>query len=172
MNICFNFSLGGFPVLSGELEGDALDSVYIYGKLDLGAVSRTVFVRPLPIIRDTDNDGNILKNDKNEKLSLLQESVVSHSICLLPGLNDTLKFKEILSSQTFSLQIHREDLYKRAFHVRNIEEYRSLQSAEKITTSAIVKSDLFIIQCIERALTTASQVQVQRLARNKFETFL
>jgi hypothetical protein len=39
-----NLSLGGFPVLSGELEGDALDSVYIYGRLDLGAVSRFVCV--------------------------------------------------------------------------------------------------------------------------------
>jgi hypothetical protein len=42
-------ALGGYPVLNNELEGDALDPVYVYGKLELGSFSRSVFVRPLVV---------------------------------------------------------------------------------------------------------------------------
>lgn len=44
-------------------------------------------------------------------------------ICLLPGASDLAHFKESLTSSTFVIQVHKEDIHKRAFHDRNKEEY-------------------------------------------------
>jgi hypothetical protein len=52
-------------------------------------------------------------------------------ICLLPGLIDLPKLKDSFTSSTLVLEMHREDVFARAFHQRNVEEYASMANAEK-----------------------------------------
>lgn len=153
--------LGDFPLLEKESEGDALDSVYVYGQLNFGPLSRTVFVRPLQI--------NENKNTEKFENPSDQEAIISQRICVLLGLYDILKFKEELSSQTFSLQIHREDLSSRAFGKRKSEEYRDFVQAEKVADKivtlvpnyTIMKSDLFLLECVANALDDSARTMVR-----------
>ena len=181
------FRLGGFPILPNESEGDALNSVYVHGVLTLGPWTRMIFMRPLGI-SNTSNDMSI-KSNKNTPIQSVSSvaSTVPHTqltsiteseqkchkdapihqrVCVLPGLADISKFKEQLSTQTFSLQIYREDICDRAFDIRNIEEYRDLQSGDKSNGFCITKSDLFLIKCITDALDDSSKVLVSIFLSN------
>ena len=96
-----------FPRHEAELLNESFNGVYLYGELNLGSPEpRTVISFP----------------------NLEESSVASFdlSICYLPGLYDIKRFKELLTFNTYVLEIHQEDVFKRAFHQRNVEEFNNL----------------------------------------------
>ena len=96
-----------FPRHEAELINESYNGVYLYGELNLGSPEpRTVISFP----------------------SLDESSVASFdlSICYLPGLYDLKRFKEQLTFNTYVLEIHQEDVFKRAFHQRNVDEFNHL----------------------------------------------
>ena len=96
-----------FPRHEAELVNESFNGVYMYGELNLGSPEpRTVISFP----------------------NLEESSVASFdlSICYLPGLYDIKRFKELLTFNTYVLEIHQEDVFKRAFHQRNVEEFNNL----------------------------------------------
>ena len=173
-------------MLSNETEGDALNSVYVHGVLTLGPWTRMIFIRPLGVSNTHTQTRSVsLSNTHTQsqqvsvstpaaphtQLSSTKESdakekchedgAIHQRVCVLPGLADISKFKEDLSTQTFSLQIYREDICERAFDLRNIEEFRDLQSGDKSTGFGITRSDLFLIKCITDALDDSSKILVR-----------
>ena len=177
-------TLGGYPVLQDETEGDALDPVYIYGKLELGSFTRTVFVRPLSIQKVVTNDENDTTNASSSSSPQANLINIDTKFCFLPGLADLSKFRESLTSATFLLQIHRENLYERVFSIRNLEEWKNLGQQQPVAavakpagkvpveTGPITLTDLFLVNCIDIAMATASQVNSYGAARFRLEDLL
>ena len=67
---------------------------------------------------------------------------VDLKVCLLPGLIDIPQVKDSFTSSTLVLQLHREDLSRRAFHARNQEEFARMQgeaAAEAVGAGASSK---------------------------------
>ena len=89
-----------------------MDSVYLYGELNFGGQNRRKIIS-FPELRKFSTD-----DDKAVKLGL--------KVCFLPGLSDLKHFKELLSSTTHVLELHSEDVCKRAFHSRNVAEFNTL----------------------------------------------
>jgi hypothetical protein len=180
---------------------ESFDQVYIYGLLDLGEFKKSIFLRPYTaaeLLQDTNNiDGQIQVLSVSDEAGQCDDSTVTTlqrvpldvgmksservdmnlRICLLPGLYDLARVKESFTSATFTLQIHREALHARAFNRQNIQEYRRLVKAEDASkggggSSWILKSDNLLIDCIEQALATASQMQSHGCARFRLEQLL
>jgi hypothetical protein len=96
---------------------------------------------------------------------------------------DLGRFKECLTSATFVLQVHREDLHKRAFSLKNVDELKAIRAvlpatgagaaaAAKGVPQVLGGSDLFIVQCIDRAIASASEVSPHGTARFRLEDLL
>ena len=155
--------------------------------MDFGSFSRILFTRPLLVNTETEfvtTNSLLTDNTKSKELIILEDEIeiegnyeskiisrkknekgakISYRICVFPGQANIPKFKEILKYQTFSLQIYYEDLQKRAFNSQNTEEYRNLVLLEKNTNFVILKSDIFLIKCVEKALLESSRSMVRPL---------
>jgi hypothetical protein len=97
----------------------------VYGEFNLGmGVKRHILGFPYVEYPHTPATSMDPSGDE-EKMS------VGLRICLLPGLIDLPKLKDSFTSSTLVLEMHREDVFARAFHPRNVEEYASMANAEK-----------------------------------------
>jgi hypothetical protein len=108
--------LNYYPVLENEVPGESTNGVYIYGNIPLGSgVHRTVL-------------GFLPSTDDSEKVD------IGVKLCVLPGLvADLQQFKDLLTSTNFVLEIHQgQDVFSRAFHLRNVEEYQQQMVTEKL----------------------------------------
>lgn len=184
----FYHSLEGFPIFKNEYEGDSLNSVYIHGKLDFGNFSRTVFMRPLSCTENEQSTvlkKNIkkLKNDSNSDSDQIPKigssqpskwiSPISNKIFFLIAQADIPIFIEKLKTDFFTLQIFRDDIQKRAFNSRNTDHYRDLRILEKENCIMngtkienefeVMKSDLYLINCLRDALEDSSRTMVRYL---------
>jgi hypothetical protein len=113
-------------------------------------------------------------------------SPISNKISFLISQSDTPTFKEKLKNQFYKVQIFRDNVHSRAFNSRNIENYRNLQFLEKemekgrencigVVTKIgdkfeVLKSDLFLLQCLGDALDDSSRTMVREgiLDLNRF----
>jgi hypothetical protein len=182
-------SLEGFPTLENEVEGDSLNSVYMHGKLNFGNFSRTVFFRPLSCTKNGQSTvlQKITESRSQNNSELLVDvktgiqcsnpskwiSPISNKISFLISQSDTPTFKEKLKNQFHTVQIFRDNVHSRAFNLRNIENYRNLQFLEKerenyigVVTKIgdefeVLKSDLFLLQCLGDALDDSSRTMVR-----------
>ena len=129
VNYIRTHSLGSYPVQKHESAREVLDSVYLYGKLDLGGgLTRMVFARPtLPPAIDFAASLDLQQLEGMDQ-GQGQNQFMGCRVCVLPGLVDLGLFKEALTSATFLVEIHREDISKRAFHARNVDEYNRMFS--------------------------------------------
>lgn len=120
--------ISGYPVLEEETLTDAVRSSYLYGEFNLGGgVKRHILGFPYVEHAATSaatEDGSE-PNAEDEKVS------VGMKICVLPGLIDIPKLKDSFISSTLVLELHREDVYKRAFHARNVEEYIEMTGGDR-----------------------------------------
>lgn len=189
------FRLNSFPVYENEDVQDAIQSSYLYGNVSFGTgFSRTILGFPKLIIAKKEVDPEETMNNEFEVIP--DKYDVSLQVCVLPGLEDLALFKESLTSSTFVIEVHKEDLHKRAFHYRNVEEYNTLLGAVKVdepivavkgkappkaappTTSdnstfgAITPGDSFLLQAIQKALTTSRQIRPHGTARFRLEQLL
>ena len=129
-------SLGGYPVHPDESLQDALDSVYVYARLDLGgAISRTIYAKPHTVSSTAlaaSTDGPVGLDLTGFSISTeggmkgADHVSIDCRVCCLPGLGDLSRFKEALKSSTFVVQVHRENISKRCFHARACDEYHKL----------------------------------------------
>jgi hypothetical protein len=118
------YSVSGYPVLDDESLADAVQSTYIYGEFNLGGgVKRQIL--GFPYIQQQPSTGEYDPAADGDRMQ------IGLKICLLPGLIDIPKLKDSFSSSTLVLELHREDVYKRAFHARNVEEYSAMTAADR-----------------------------------------
>lgn len=116
--------VSGYPVLDGESLQDAVRSTYIYGEFDLGmGVKRQILGFP--------HVEHEPPSDADDPLSGAETMNLDLRVCLLPGLIDIPKLKDSFTSSTLVLEVHREDVFARAFHTRNVEEYATLAQADR-----------------------------------------
>lgn len=112
---------------------EAVQSTYVFGEFNMGAgVKRQILGFPYLEHRAVEDD-----SDPSAGLDKFQLGL---KICLLPGLIDIPKLKDAFTSSTLVLELHREDVYKRAFHTRNVEEYMRMTHAEKPAVEAPVET--------------------------------
>ena len=114
-----------------------------------------VFVRPLKTTKyaELPCTDNTLRD---------REALISQRICVLPGLADISKFKEDISTRTFTLQIHHENIDLRTFPTRKSDEYRELVISEKsqVISLGMTKSDIYLVQCVGSGLEESSKTMV------------
>lgn len=112
-------------MLEDENAEDAVQSTYVYGEFNLGGgIKRQILGFPYVEKRVISEEGD------NEPAEEIEKFQVNLKVCLLPGLIDIPRLKDAFTSSTLVLEVHREDVFKRAFHTRNIEEYRELVGPE------------------------------------------
>lgn len=100
---------------------DAVRSTYVYGEFNLGGgIKRQILGFPFVEKRV------FTEENDTEPAADIEKFQVNMKICLLPGLIDIPKLKDSFTSSTLVLEVHREDVFKRAFHIRNVEEYREM----------------------------------------------
>lgn len=124
-------SICGYPILDDETASDALSSVYVYAKLDLGgALSRTIYARPaITSIESFESGIDMPDSISTEGGTRGPEHIsVDCRVCCLAGLIDLARFKEALTSTTFVIQVHRENMSRRSFHARACDEYHNFIS--------------------------------------------
>ena len=170
-----------------ECEGDSLNSVYIHGNLNFGNFTRMVFFRPLsctenrqstvlrkaPEFKSEHNSNVDLEFGIGKLIPTKRVVPISHKISFLISQADIANFKEKLRTQFLTLQIFHDDIYNRAFSSRNTENYQKFQLIEKENCTGIkaivgnefevMKSDLFLIQCIIEALKDSSRIMVREI---------
>lgn len=203
MILIFPFLLGlrritSYPRNADETYSQALNGVYLYGRVEFGGYSRILFSRPQINIS--------AKGDDDDDKDVAQFNYIS---CIFPGLVSIPDFKDMLMATTCGLEIHREDLCKRVFHTRNVEEFWALQSlhgeaaeggANSQNSSAVVAKgkkaapsakgssaaapggaptsrpanacDMFLLDCIWRALSGSSLINPHGSARFRLEQLL
>lgn len=150
------FRLLRYPCHDQHFVNDTVDNMYIFAKVDLGGgQSRDIIFRPqfnnstMPSsstgmesfgntfdVRNSDGDeSDSDREDLDATNATIGETMkaksknifdVDFKVCILPGLTDVSNYKDLISSSTYVLEIHKEDLWKRIFHERNVEEYNRL----------------------------------------------
>lgn len=110
-----------------ESAEDAVQSTYVYGEFNLGGgVKRQILAFPYVEKRVPTEESEEYAEPVNE----FEKFQVQLKVCLLPGLIDIPRLKDSFTSSTLVLEVHHEDVCKRAFHTRNAEEYRTLAPTE------------------------------------------
>ena len=110
-------------MLEEETIEEAVQSTYVYGEFKMGGgVKRQIIGFPYVEHASADED-----TDPVVELDKMQ---IGLKICLLPGLIDIPRLKDSFISSTLVLELHREDVFKRAFHQRNVDEYRDMVHAD------------------------------------------
>jgi hypothetical protein len=176
--------------------------VFLYGKLNIGKVTRTLFARP--VIGGAAVAGNALSIPVNFRTKLLLDFDTAQLL------------RDCLSSHTYVMEVHDEDISRRAFNIRNTEAYNvmvksaseapamSPRSAAKTSlvaasaagsmkpgakgappvdtgpptrtitpsTSPINDVDRFLMKCIADALASASQIRAHGTIRFRLEKLL
>lgn len=103
---------------------NAVQNTYVFGEFNLGGgIKRQILGFPYVQANSSEDNSDPSSNSDKFQLGL--------KICLLPGLIDIPKLKDAFTSSTLVLELHREDVYKRAFHPRNVEEYVQIMHTEK-----------------------------------------
>jgi len=115
-----------------ETAEDAAQSTYVYGEFNMGAgVKRQILGFPHVEKRVFKEETDNYAEPSNE----FEKFQVQLKICLLPGLIDIPRLKDSFTSSTLVLEVHHEDVCKRAFHTRNAEEYRTLAPTEPLVAA-------------------------------------
>lgn len=109
------YSLDGYPCNANETVGKSLERAFIYGDLKFGPVKKVVYSRAfIP-----------------DKAHQSVPAGTGSEVAILIPANDFEKFKDSLTSTTFVLETHDEDISRRAFNSRNIDKYTELFKAEE-----------------------------------------
>lgn len=190
----YSFRLNNFPIYKGEDAQDAIKSSYVFGNISFGSgINRSILGFPKTISVKKDVEQEVSTSIEEEIIS--DKFDVSLNICFLPGLEDISLFKESLTSSTFVVEVHKEDLFTRAFHSRNVEEYILIagkskadepvavvkakappKAAAPVNDSSIFGSitpgDLFLLQAIQKALNASRQIRPHGTARFRLEQLL
>jgi hypothetical protein len=88
--------------------------VYLYANMDVGdCCKRIIFTTP------------IIKINEDNSVSIY----LDYSSCLYSDISKVLHFKDRLTSSTFELEIHSEDVSKRAFDEKNIKRYHEISKS-------------------------------------------
>jgi hypothetical protein len=77
-----------------------------------------------------DDDGNVVVKHGN-KTTTTCNFKIDYKLCFLPGLSDLRQFKESLTSSTYLVELHKDNIFKRAFHQRNIDQYNKILAEEE-----------------------------------------
>lgn len=138
----FLFSVYNYPVHDFESVEEVAQSLYFYGDFYFGGgLRRTVIAYPEVINYNKDHRNPLEDEDSvssggstaNSKLG------INTRVCILPGLGNLSQFKESLKSTTFVLELHQEDVGKRAFHSRNVTEYNNI-GVDKLEAASTSKA--------------------------------
>ena len=117
--------MNSFPVTEDVTINDELNNGYIYGILDFGVIRREVIAFPQADLAAFDSNEFLsstygLEEETNIKSMVGASVPVGYKTCLLPGCRNIPKFKESLSTGSFSLQLHTDSLVDRIFSEKNI----------------------------------------------------
>lgn len=129
------FSIAAYPVLEEETIEEAVRSTYVYGEFNMGGgVKRQIIGFPYVenVNASQENTDPVVEMDKMH---------IGLKICLLPGLIDIPRLKDSFISSTLVLELHREDVFKRAFHQRNVDEYLGMAPATAGVVDAAAAAD-------------------------------
>jgi hypothetical protein len=134
-------TLGEYPIQQGESQRTALDPVYVFGTIKVNdTITRKIFARPMLPAPSTEptqptEDTNVPTEEKqvssHETDPIYRDVPLHFRSCVLPGLGNRGLFRELLSSTTHMLEIHREEnLFARVLTETVLHQYN-----QKITAT-------------------------------------
>ena len=90
-----------------------MESVYVSGVFEtgIGNDSRRIYIRP------SATDSGYVDENGNYRIPL------QFQVIMLPGIGNVANFREGLRSKTYTVEVHREDIFGRAFSDRVINDY-------------------------------------------------
>ena len=109
-------SVDGYPVSGAATRAQAMECMYISGTFEtgIGNDARLIYIRP-----SATEEGSIDENG-NYRVPLRFQLV------LLPGVGNMANFREGLRSRTYTVEVHREDLFSRAFNEELVVKYHNV----------------------------------------------
>lgn len=108
-------SLEDYPCNANETTEQSLQHAFVYGDMKFGLVKKTIYSRA---IRPTGSSSTV-------------DPAMGCEVCILIPEKDFEIFKDSLTSTTFVLEAHDEDISRRAFNRRNIDKYTELFKEEE-----------------------------------------
>ncbi len=163
-------SVDGYPVSSAATRAQAMESMYISGVFEtgIGNDTRLVYIRP-----NATDEGTVDENG-NYRVPL------RFQIILLPGVGNMANFREGLRSRTYTVEVHREQLFSRAFNEDLIKGYHNVlvgEEEEKMDPLAqpegsLGPADTLLLETMKNALAQSSCVNQHGLARYRLERLL
>ena len=137
--------MNSFPVTEDVTINDELNNGYIYGILDFGVIRREVIAFPQADLAAFDSNEFLsstygLEEETNIKSMVGASVPVGYKTCLLPGCRNIPKFKESLSTGSFSLQLHTDSLVDRIFSEKNMELYHKMTNDATAISAQLSKS--------------------------------
>jgi hypothetical protein len=131
------------------------------------------------IMADTRGLGGDDGEDSDDEASVEEVVVMGLQTCYLSGLASIDLTREGFTSTTFVVEVHHDELNKRAFHARNVAGYntalRSGAGDEDTTeeaADALSKPDRFLVDAIRRAVLGSGLVRPHGAVRFRLEQLL
>lgn len=118
-----------YPLHQNQNIRAELDKAFVFGSIDIGGgLTRHIYGKPYIVSQaiendDIDSDNEAVDNDSTMVLLNLKT-------CLLPGLTSVPNFKDLLSSSTYTLELHNEKLSSRVFSEAFVAEYNQALSRD------------------------------------------
>ena len=133
--------MDSFPITEDVEINEELNNGYIFGVLDFGVIQREIIAFPQADLAAFDNDRFLnstfgREEETNIKTMSGASVPIGYKSCLLSGCQNIYKFKESLTTGTFSLQLHTDSLCDRMFSDKHMEAYN------KATTEAAISSEI------------------------------
>lgn len=165
-------SVDSYPVSTSATKSQAMESMYVSGVFEtgIGNESRRIYVRP------SATDTGYVDGNGNYRIPL------NFQIILLPGIGNVASFREGLRSKTYTVEVHRENLFARAFNESVVDDYHvalvGAKDAEEKgdplaqATGKMTEADEVLMKGFEDALAQSSCVNQHGLARYRLERLL
>lgn len=165
-------SVDGYPVSTSATKSQAMESVYVSGVFEtgIGNDSRRIYIRP------SATDSGYVDENGNYRIPL------QFQVIMLPGIGNVANFREGLRSKTYTVEVHREDIFGRAFSDRVINDYHvALVGGEDVedkrdplaqATGKITEADEVLMKGFDDALAQSSCINQHGLARYRLERLL
>lgn len=165
-------SVDGYPVSTSATKSQAMESMYVSGVVEtgIGNESRRVYVRP------SATDTGFVDENGNYRIPL------NFQIILLPGIGNVANFREGLRSKTYTVEVHRENIFARAFSEGVVEDYHvALVGGEDVEekrdplaqgTGTMTEADEVLMKGFNDSLAQSSCVNQHGLARYRLERLL
>jgi hypothetical protein len=172
-----------YPVNKSGPLTDTEKYMYTYSRFDMGnGKSRMLYVRP----QASAPSGNQEQPQGDSKIGF------ENRLCMFPGLEDLTLFRAMLQTHSFTIEVHRENIFTRIFHTDVQESFHKMIAEKEVPgegeeegqtviekldlivelSNEVHKGDEYLLDIVKKGITLSSQVNPHGAARFRLEGML